>query len=73
LGVFILLHVLDQVEGILSNATFFNSLLLFYSNYPLHVSVVRPSSGGNMKMVVRPKYVADNLNKIVKSIEIELR
>jgi hypothetical protein len=24
-------------------------------------------------MVVRPKYVADNLNKIVKNIEIELR
>jgi hypothetical protein len=22
--------------------------LLFYSNYPLHVPVVRPSSGGNM-------------------------
>jgi methionine synthase II (cobalamin-independent) len=26
----------------------------------------------HMKMVVRPKHVADNLNKIVKTIEIEL-
>jgi hypothetical protein len=26
----------------------FNSCLLFYSNYPLHVSVVRPSSRGNI-------------------------
>jgi hypothetical protein len=48
---------------------YFNSFFLFYSNYPLYVSVVRPSSGGNiyignfqLKMVVRPKHVADNLN-----------
>jgi hypothetical protein len=26
----------------------FNSFLLFYSNYPLHVSVVRPSSSGKL-------------------------
>jgi hypothetical protein len=26
-----------------------------------------------LKMVVRPKHVADNFNKIVKTIEIELR
>jgi hypothetical protein len=26
-----------------------------------------------LKIVVRPKHVADNLNKIVKTIEIELR
>jgi hypothetical protein len=41
LGLCILLRVLDQVEGFPSNATLFNSFLLFYSNYPLHVSVVR--------------------------------
>jgi hypothetical protein len=27
----------------------------------------------HLKMVVRPKHVADNLNKIVNNIEIELR
>jgi hypothetical protein len=46
----------------------FNSCLLFHSNYPLHVSIVRPSSSENIylgKMVVRPKHVADNFNKIV--------
>jgi hypothetical protein len=26
-----------------------------------------------LKMIVRPKHLADNLNKIVKTIEIELR
>jgi hypothetical protein len=29
---------------------YFNGCLLFYSNYPLHVSVVRPSSGENIYM-----------------------
>jgi hypothetical protein len=49
LGVCILLRVLDQVQGFPSNATLFqNFLLLFYSNYPLHASVVRPSSSGNI-------------------------
>jgi hypothetical protein len=42
------LRVLDQVQGFPSNATLFNSCLLFYSNYPLHVSVVRLSSSGNI-------------------------
>jgi hypothetical protein len=48
LGVCILLRVLDQVQGFPPNATVFNSCLLFHSNYPLHSSVVRPSSCGNM-------------------------
>jgi hypothetical protein len=30
----------------------FNSCLLFYSNYPLHVSVVRPSLGGNIYIYI---------------------
>jgi hypothetical protein len=57
-GVCILLRILDQVQGFLSNGALFQNVVLFYSNYPLHVSGV--------KMVVRPKHVADNLNKIVK-------
>jgi hypothetical protein len=71
LGVCILLRVLAQVQGIRLTQLYFNSCLLFYSNYPLHVSVVRPSSSGNihihLKMVVRPKHVAANLNKIVNN------
>jgi hypothetical protein len=38
---------LDQVQVFPSNATRFNSCLLFYSNYTLRVSVVRPSSREN--------------------------
>jgi hypothetical protein len=49
---------------------------LFYSNYSLYVSVVRPSLSGNMyltnyvyisALVVRSKHVADNLNEIVNN------
>jgi hypothetical protein len=40
LAVCILLGVLDQVQGYPSNTLFFNSYLLVYSNYPLHVSLV---------------------------------
>jgi hypothetical protein len=60
-----------QVEVFPSSATLFQLFLLFYSNYPLHFSVVRIYF--HLKMVVRPKHGADNLNKIVKTIEMELR
>jgi hypothetical protein len=43
LGVCNLLRPINQVQEFPSNATLFNSCLLFYSNYPLHVSVVRSS------------------------------
>jgi hypothetical protein len=52
LVVCILLRVLDQVQGFPSNATLFQHCF-------------RPGTG--MKMVVRPKHVADNLNKIVNN------
>jgi hypothetical protein len=35
---------LHPVACIRSMSTYFHSLLLVYSNYPPHVSVVRPSS-----------------------------
>jgi hypothetical protein len=47
LYVCILLRVFDQVEKFSSKATLFKQFSTIYSNYPLHVSVVRPSSGGN--------------------------
>jgi hypothetical protein len=34
----------------------FNSCLLFYSNYPLHVSAVRPSSRGNIYIGIYSSY-----------------
>jgi hypothetical protein len=37
-----------QSDGFPSTQLYFNSFLLFYSTYPLHVSVVRPSSSGNI-------------------------
>jgi hypothetical protein len=48
LVVCILLRVLDQVQGFCLTQHCFNSCLLFYSNYPLHVSVVRPSPGADI-------------------------
>jgi hypothetical protein len=46
----------------------FNSCLLFYSNYLLLVSHVNfRCIYFSLKMVVRPKLVADNLNKLVKN------
>jgi hypothetical protein len=45
----------------------FNSCLLFYSDQLLYVSVVRSCIYFCLKMVVRPKHVAVNLNKIVNN------
>jgi hypothetical protein len=51
-----------------------NSCLLFYSNYPRHVSVVWMASHVNfrciyfrLKMGFQPKHTADNLNKTVNN------
>jgi hypothetical protein len=40
-----------------------SSCLLFHSNYPLNFRCIY----FRVKMVVRPKHVADNLNKIVNN------
>jgi hypothetical protein len=69
-------HNMMQTPQIKLTQLYFNSCLLFYSNYPLRVSTVRPSSSGDtyiwciyfrLKIVVRPKYIANNLNKIVNN------
>jgi hypothetical protein len=70
-----------RFKGFRRMQLYLNRCLLFYSNYPLHVSVVQPSSLGNiyaseinmtcisfrLKTVVRLKHVADNMNKIVNN------
>jgi hypothetical protein len=53
-------HSIFRFRGFRLMQLCFNSCLLFYSNYPLHVSVVRSSFW--LKMVVQPKHIADNLN-----------
>jgi hypothetical protein len=66
-----------QVEGFPSNATLLNSFFyfiqiicyMFRSYNHLQVKIYTLE----IHMVVRPKHVADNLNKIVKSYSIELR
>jgi hypothetical protein len=37
-----------KLKGFRLTQLYFNSLLLFYSNYALHLAVVRPSSSGNI-------------------------
>jgi hypothetical protein len=49
LGVCIVLRVLNQVKGFRLTQLYLNSsFLLFYSNYQLHISIVRPSLSGNI-------------------------
>jgi hypothetical protein len=71
LGVCILLLVLDQVQGFPSNATLFQYLFTIFIKLSA-TCFGRTTSHVNfrciyfrLKIVVRPKYVADNLNKIV--------
>jgi hypothetical protein len=54
-----LTSLLIRLRGFCLMQLYFNSFLLFYSNYPLHIPVVRPFSGENIyirNVVVRPKH-----------------